>query len=35
MKRLILDEVIDIVYDIFFEMVGENLDFVDILLFNL
>ena len=33
--KLTLDEAIDIVYDIFLEMAGENLDPADILLFNL
>ena len=33
--RLTPDEAIDIAYDIFLEMAGENLDPADILLFNL
>lgn len=35
MKKLTPDEAIDIAYDIFLEMAGENLDPADILLFNL
>ena len=34
-KKLDLDTAIDIAYDIFLEMAGENLDPADILLFNL
>lgn len=35
MTTLTPDEAIDIAYDIFLEMAGENLDPADILLFNL
>ncbi|QLB21624.1 hypothetical protein A6B43_02485 [Vespertiliibacter pulmonis] len=35
MTKLTPDEAIDIAYDIFLEMAGENLDPADILLFNL
>ena len=35
MKRLTPDVAIDIAYDIFLEMAGENLEPADILLFNL
>lgn len=35
MNKLTPDEAIDIAYDIFLEMAGENLDPADILLFNL
>lgn len=35
MNKLTLDEAIDLAYDIFLEMAGENLDPADILLFNL
>ena len=34
-KKLDPDTAIDIAYDIFLEMAGENLDPADILLFNL
>ena len=34
-KKLDPDTAIDIAYDIFLEMAGENLDPTDILLFNL
>lgn len=34
MKKLTPDEAIDIAYDIFLEMAGENLDPADILLFK-
>ncbi|VEI48799.1 dsDNA-mimic protein [Actinobacillus equuli] len=35
MNKLTPDEAIDLAYDIFLEMAGENLDPADILLFNL
>ena len=35
MTKLTPDEAIDLAYDIFLEMAGENLDPADILLFNL